>query len=451
MGSEEFIRLQFEEYLLALLSSMKYHEELTSYTGSGNDSGRRNRMQLQALNIEGDPALEFNSEFLAHWQTTPNYALFKRLTSDALLFSIVEPRHPCAGGLTIDDIQRRLSQQVAELHLDERVREGREALNKHLATGSKKVTAAFNSFWADIEAMREVQRKKNEEKAAPSEGRPSIDTSVPPTPTSPLIPSSAVSETRPASWFGRRPPSVDLSQAQASVSVVGQKAGAYFSSWGSWANERRKEWTEKRTPTTSPPPSITSPSTTTLTSVIEKPEVERGRRKSLHRTSEDSVGLSRTGSMSLSRSGSRRKRWSQILRRKSNDSDALSLKDEGSLEPGGYDVLLPKSPLSQTMPAFPDSPESSKEPAVKEPEHLIELDPKPIEPVTLKAEPESKVAESKPKASFEKPTEAASTDVADAEDESELHEKKETTTKSSNSNSTLTEPNPWVLPTSHSA
>lgn len=33
-------------------------------------------------------------------------------TRDSHLFDIVEPRHPCAGGLTIEDIQRRLAQYV---------------------------------------------------------------------------------------------------------------------------------------------------------------------------------------------------------------------------------------------------------------------------------------------------------------------------------------------------
>ncbi|KAJ9263831.1 hypothetical protein DTO027B5_8491 [Paecilomyces variotii] len=439
MGSEEFIRLQFEEYLLALLSSMKYHEELSSYTpGSGNDSGRRNRMQLQALNIEGDPALEFNADFLAQWQTTPNYALFKRLTSDALLFSIVEPRHPCAGGLTIDDIQRRLSQQVAELHLDERVREGREALNKHLATGSKKVSAAFNSFWADIESMREAQRKKNEEKAGQSGNRLSIDTSVPPTPTSPRVPSSAASETRPSSWFSRRPPSVDLTQAQASVGVVSQKAGAYFSSWSSWASERRKEWQDKRASATSPPP-IASPSTTTLASVVEKPEDERGRQEAVPRTSEDSIALSRSGSMSLSRSGSRRKRWSQMLRRKSNDSDSASMKDDGSLEPGSNDVPLPKSPLSQTMPVFPDST-GSEESSLKE-QSSKEADRAAAEAKLTASSPstENKASESIPNeapSSAKAPTEPPSTTSAPASSETELQT---TTQPLQNESSTSTE------------
>ncbi|KAJ5664222.1 hypothetical protein N7507_004953 [Penicillium longicatenatum] len=344
MGSEEFIRLQFEEYLLALLSSMKYHEELVSHTLG--DSPHRSRAQLQNFNIEGDPALDFNAEFLAQWQKTSNYALFSRLTSDALLFSITEPRHPSAGGLTMEDIQRRLSQQVADLHLDERVREGREALGRQLATGQKKVSAAFNTFWSDIESMREAQRRRNEEKAAQSQ-RNSIDTSLYPPPTSQASPSE------PSGGWGlpvRQRPPIDVSQAQASVSVASQKASAYFSSWGSWASEKRKEWQEKRSSSPSPNPNnITTPTTTaqspptTVLPIVTEAESDRGRRRSMQRhrstPSEDA-------SDGLSRSNSRRKRWSNILLRR--ESGEFKLDDT----PEATDPPFPKSPLSQGFPAY---------------------------------------------------------------------------------------------------
>jgi hypothetical protein len=35
--------------------------------------------------FHGDPAIDFNTDFLAQWKNTSNYALFSRLTSDALL------------------------------------------------------------------------------------------------------------------------------------------------------------------------------------------------------------------------------------------------------------------------------------------------------------------------------------------------------------------------------
>lgn len=323
MGSEEFIRLQFEEYLLALLSSMKYHEELNSF--ATGDSPHRSKTQLQNFNIEGDPALDFNGEFLALWQKTSNYALFSRLTSDALLFSITEPRHPSAGGLTMEDIQRRLSQQVADLHLDDRVREGKEALNRHWATGHKKVSTAFNNFWSDIETMREAQRKRNEEKASQSQ-RTSIDNSA-----SPPLPSTQDSEPT------RSRASIDISQAQASVTIASQKAGTYFSSWGSWASEKRREWQEKRT---SPNPSVApSPSTPSLPVVNESAESDRGRQRSTQYHSEDADDDS-------SRSLSRRKRWSNILLRR--ESGEVPRRDDSSADDAPY----PKSPLSQGFPAY---------------------------------------------------------------------------------------------------
>ncbi|KAI9846462.1 MAG: late secretory pathway protein avl9 [Thelocarpon superellum] len=174
VGSEEFIRLQFEEYLLSLISSVKYHI------------------------------------FLQDKHSDPR-ALLSDV--DSHLFDIVEPRHPCAGGLTIEDVQRRLAQQVSELHLDERFHTGKEVLGKHLATSQKKVSSAFKEIWADIEVMREAQRKRHEERqaAAEAEGGGAAEKS-----------------------------SSSSSRAQASMNAASSRAGAYISSWTSWAGEKRK-------------------------------------------------------------------------------------------------------------------------------------------------------------------------------------------------------------------
>lgn len=220
MGSEEFIRLQFEEYLLALLSTTKYQLYLQSHP--------------PLPTIEGDPSTDFNPDFLLHWQHTSSFTLFNNHT-DSHLFDIVEPRHPTAGNLSFEDIQRRVAMQIQTLHLDERLATSKEALNKHLATGHKKVSTAFSNLWADIEAMREAQRK------------PTTTTSTNGAPAS-------ISED--VNMNPKSPPRVDLTAAQASVQAAGQKAGAYISSWGAWASERRKGWAEGRT----------TPSTNTSTS-----------------------------------------------------------------------------------------------------------------------------------------------------------------------------------------
>jgi hypothetical protein len=50
-----------------------------------------------------------------------------------------------------------------------------------------------------------------------------------------------------------------LSQAQATMQAAGQKAGAYFSSWGAWAAEKRKTgWRSEASPESQPSKTIAS-------------------------------------------------------------------------------------------------------------------------------------------------------------------------------------------------
>ena len=230
MGSEEFIRLQFEEYLLALLSSIKYHIYL-------NTSSK----PLPIATVEGDPIQDFNPEWIHAWRRSSSFALFHSHT-DSHLFDIVEPRHPTAGNLSFEDIQRRFAQQLQDLHLDNRFATSKEALNRHLATGQKKVSTAMTNLWAEIEAVREAQARKRAEAAA---SRP-----VTPQPSE----ATARENTRPR-------PGIDTATAQASVAAAGQRAGAYLSSWGTWAADKRKGWGRMpSTPNLKGGGTVTSPS-----------------------------------------------------------------------------------------------------------------------------------------------------------------------------------------------
>lgn len=249
-GSEEFIRLQFEEYLFAFLAAEKYHQYLS----------KQNAGDPKALlaDVEGDPSIEFATTFRDAWQQTENYKLWQRLT-DLHLFDIVEPRHPCAGGLTIEDVQRRLATQVAELHLDERFNQTREVVNERIAAGRTQVTSAFNKVWADIEVMREAQRKRSEE------ARVAAAAAAPPV---------AADSEKAAPQHGA------AQQAQANVQAASQRASAYLSSWGSWAAEKRKQGWRAKAETPAAPPAAAP--VAERVSVGERPhvttvsELERG-------------------------------------------------------------------------------------------------------------------------------------------------------------------------------
>jgi len=256
-GSEEFIRLQFEEYLLALLSSVKYHDYAFAH---------KENAKALLTEVDGDPSSEFSNEFVSFWQQSENYKLFNR-TTDSHLFDVIEPRHPCAGGLTIEDVQRRLAQQVTELHLDERWRGGREALGKHLAEGQQKLSGAVGNLWADIEAFREAQRKRAEEnKASQASGTASVGEKGGPKCTFAFSFTLSCPSTN--NITVQRP---DITQAQASVQAASQRAGAYLSSWGSWAAEKRKQgWRKNETG----PAGATPDARPTVTTVSELEKVD---------------------------------------------------------------------------------------------------------------------------------------------------------------------------------
>jgi hypothetical protein len=95
--------MQFEEYLLAMLSSVKYKLYIEK-------NGRKENL---ITDIEGDPASEFSNDWVHAWMQTENFRIWNTFT-DSHLFDIIDAKHPCSGGLSIEDVQRRLAQYVSQ-------------------------------------------------------------------------------------------------------------------------------------------------------------------------------------------------------------------------------------------------------------------------------------------------------------------------------------------------
>ncbi|KAK5073321.1 hypothetical protein LTR70_010392 [Exophiala xenobiotica] len=282
-GSEDAIRLSFEEYVLSLLSSVAYKNSFDNnpnpYFSStaGGVSDERYPNPLETAN-------DFNHDFLAQWKTTPNYKLWHGLTSDANIFDIVEPRHPTAGGLNIEDVQRRLGNAMQELHIDKRVRQGRDTAGKALEAGRERVGAGVARFWKEVESFRErreqsrVIGEKEKENDKPTEGReealrhPDVfdarrrSAENPTTAATSITATTADANMTAGGWtsaFRTRAaqvqrPNVDTAQMQAAARENAAKAGAYLSSWGSWASKKTLEWQEARARESVQPPPIST-------------------------------------------------------------------------------------------------------------------------------------------------------------------------------------------------
>jgi hypothetical protein len=148
---------------------------------------------------------------------------------------------------------RVATRQVAEMHLNERLEKSREALGQQLAVGQQKVSSAYNRLWAEMEAMREAQKKRAEEQRAlaEKEGRV-VDGKCKFTSLPSILDMLLIGGCLLIMKLGKPQPP-DLSHAQANIQAAKQSAGAYFSSWGTWASEKRKGWGNK-TPSSSPGP-----------------------------------------------------------------------------------------------------------------------------------------------------------------------------------------------------
>lgn len=320
-GSEEFIRQQFEEYLLALLSSVSYHDHQSSSRKAGHFQAPLDHAS------EEDPSLDFNSDFIHAWKQTSNCALFTRLTAGSSLFDIIEPKHPTAGGLSVEDVQRRLAQQVAELHLDERVREGRETLEKHLAIGKERFGQFSSKLWTDIEALREAQRQRSSDRNTRSseDGGAASHVKHNDGASTEEI-GHEVSGSKRYAW-PTRAQAPDLTQIQATAKDASVKASAYLSSWGTWARDRGKEWQEKRSV---PSTAQTSPRIPAHLST-SGPQAERTS-STLSPTGSDRSGIGRLSSESATEKTGR---WNSILRKGKERSGEIAGSEGQSKPPTG--------------------------------------------------------------------------------------------------------------------
>lgn len=91
-GNEDYVRLQFEDYLMGLLSAVKYDNFLSSH-------GSAPPPEMLLKEVHGNPVKHFSLDWVNCWRKTLNYELFNNFT-DGELFDIVEPRHMADAGVT---------------------------------------------------------------------------------------------------------------------------------------------------------------------------------------------------------------------------------------------------------------------------------------------------------------------------------------------------------------
>ncbi|KAJ4482391.1 transport protein Avl9-domain-containing protein [Lentinula aciculospora] len=156
-GSDDYLRVKFDEYISAALASIRYRDFLSKGEG--------------VLITEPTSTEDFNHLWMSEFKNTNAYEVWER-TTDPMLFDIVEPRHPCNEKVSVvADIGLRLSEGIQELKLEQQLAPAREAVSRTLTAGSL-------SFFKAVEGVRDRWQR-----SAPT--TPSTAVPATPVPTTP--------------------------------------------------------------------------------------------------------------------------------------------------------------------------------------------------------------------------------------------------------------------------
>ncbi|ETS64126.1 hypothetical protein PaG_01361 [Moesziomyces aphidis] len=143
-GSDDYLRIRFEDYICAMLSSTKYADFLAKSDAE--------QVAIQAP--DASTTSSFGAEFLAALRGTEAFALWSSVT-DSMLFDIVDHKHPCEGKTSaIEDVGLRLSAGLHDLRLEENLAPTREAIGSALQAGSANIYRLATNFRQDIAKFR---------------------------------------------------------------------------------------------------------------------------------------------------------------------------------------------------------------------------------------------------------------------------------------------------------
>ncbi|SCV71582.1 BQ2448_3170 [Microbotryum intermedium] len=142
IGSEDFLRAKFEEYICSLLACIKFTEFLKQ-----GDKGQAllSGNEMASYNVES-----FNDLFVRAFKATPAFAVWNRTTDDAI-FDLVEPKHPMEGKTNpIEDVGIRLAHGLHDLHLPENLAPTKEMISRGVQQGSESIWGAYSFLKSDI-------------------------------------------------------------------------------------------------------------------------------------------------------------------------------------------------------------------------------------------------------------------------------------------------------------
>jgi hypothetical protein len=218
-GSEDYIRLQFEEYIMHLLASVKYDVYLKMMA---------DKPQVMAIrDVKGNPIKEYNLAWVQDWKISNSYRIFNKFT-DSDIFDVVEPRH-VANPSAVSTITRQIDEKLTQPAKD------------GIKSGVSRMFVLWSGSKEDVGTKSE--RATGESPLSPAASTRSSGTSR----SGSSLPS--VKDRRSLNGNGVDAEG-DPSSEKAEVTSQEPARGGYFSGWGKWASDRSRGVFGKRSTST---------------------------------------------------------------------------------------------------------------------------------------------------------------------------------------------------------
>jgi hypothetical protein len=240
IGSDDYLRSKFEEYICSMLSSIKYSDYQAQ-----NQASFHNILLNPDTHTPTAPTTDsFGPEFIAAFKTTRAFALWNK-TTDSMIFDLFDYKHPCEGKTsTLEDVSLRLTSGIYDLHLDEHLAKNlgptKERLGNALNTGGQTAWKMANKWGQDLAKYRRDQIAKQQQQQ-------SSDTAAPHSPTKGVYHvSSSPSSEQPTNGTTAASYQATVSdlqkQAQAAALQAGTQVRSALGSFGSFLSSKQKQW-----------------------------------------------------------------------------------------------------------------------------------------------------------------------------------------------------------------
>ncbi|CAO3612613.1 unnamed protein product [Mucor hiemalis] len=231
LGSDDYLRARFEEYVLSLLSSVKHAQAHNLMDNAMNEQDMNNNSEeiMTDENEERNYLSDYGMKWLKAWWETNNFKKWNQYT-DHEIYEIVEPGHPGMGNLSISDLQNTLSNRLRDLQLKQNLAPLRNTFSKAMSGGAKAVSSGRSKFMKGVEGFwNDFERGATNE---PSSNSNTTEESI-------------VTARDNVSSSSRKNSQSDVSAPTSPVlESTTQQAGRLFSSFSSFISRKSKEFTQ---------------------------------------------------------------------------------------------------------------------------------------------------------------------------------------------------------------